>query len=88
MNLTLTLFFFLGPDLTGTIVTATTSDFEDFVDMTFDTLVSEETKGGIPRPQSVQSMMECILRIVTGPQMQSVPVTGEKKGQAANGGLP
>lgn len=49
------------------------------MDTAFDALVFGETKGGFPRPNSVRSMMEFVLGIVTGPQMQSVPVLGKKK---------
>ncbi|RMJ28008.1 CorA-like Mg2+ transporter protein [Aspergillus sp. HF37] len=63
----------------ATIVTASTSDFESLVDNAFDALVFGETKGGFPRPNSVRSMMEFMLGIVTAPQMQSVPVLGKKK---------
>lgn len=73
-------FWPFNPDfLIGTIVTATTSDFEDFVDIVFDTLVSADAKGDSPRPQSVHSMMKCMMKIVTGPRMQSVSVMGKKK---------
>lgn len=68
------------PDiLIATIITATTSDFEGFVDVIFDALVLGETKAGFPPPTSAQSMMECILSIVTGPQLQNIPVLGQKK---------
>ncbi|RJE22654.1 CorA-like Mg2+ transporter protein [Aspergillus sclerotialis] len=66
-------------DDAATIVTASTSDFEGFVDTVFDALVFEETKGGYPRPHSVRPMMNFILSIVTGPQMQNVPVLGKRK---------
>jgi hypothetical protein len=70
---------FLSKGVIATIVTASTSDFESLVDSAFDALVFGETKGGFPRPNSVRSMMEFILGIVTAPQMQSVPVIGKKK---------
>lgn len=67
--------------LTGsaTIVTASTCDFEGFVDAVFDALVFGETKGESPRPSTVRQMMEFILSIVTGPQMHNVPVVGKEK---------
>ena len=65
--------------VTATIVTASTSSFEAFLDTAFDALVFGETKGGYSRPNSVRRMMEFILSIVTGPQMQNVPVIGKKK---------
>lgn len=49
------------------------------MDTVFDALVFGETKGEYPRPSSVRPMMEFILSIVTGPQMQNVPVLGKEK---------
>ncbi|KAB8236677.1 uncharacterized protein BDW43DRAFT_308355 [Aspergillus alliaceus] len=63
----------------ATIITATTSDFDDFVDVVLDTLVFGETAGSFQRPRSVGSMMECIVTLATGPRLQRVSVKGLKK---------
>ncbi|KAE8356311.1 hypothetical protein BDV28DRAFT_117200 [Aspergillus coremiiformis] len=64
---------------TATIITATTSDVDNFVDIVLDALVFGETEGSFRRPRSVESMMECIVTLATGPHLQRVSVKGQKK---------
>ncbi|KAF7594592.1 hypothetical protein BBP40_008859 [Aspergillus hancockii] len=63
----------------STIVTATTSNLDDFVDIVLDALVFGEAEGSFQRPKTVKSMMECIVTLATGPQLQRVSVKGQKK---------
>ncbi|RAH41910.1 uncharacterized protein BO95DRAFT_467386 [Aspergillus brunneoviolaceus CBS 621.78] len=59
-----------------TIVTASTCDFESFDDLVLEELVFSESRGKHPSPRTAPEMMETILRVITGPQMQSVSVKG------------